>query len=265
MSSASVPLRSSNELGLPEVPLLAGTLVIGDLHLDVANPEHVDSFCRRMRSYAGVPRLVILGDLFEYWVGPAQIESAAPVIDMMRELVDGGTAVDVIPGNRDFLLEETFEKCTGARLRPDGMVGLLSSGADAERRILLIHGDELCTLDLPYQRMRRVLRSRPMRFLAVSIPAPISRWIAGRLRRASAKATEYKPNASMEQQGSACVEFAARVSCRALVCGHAHRFRDQRLDDGLRWWVVDAFGGDRDTLRVSDANVLELASPRCSA
>ncbi len=265
MSPTSVPIRSEVGPALPEVPLGVGTHLIGDLHLDVANSEQVDSFCRRMRALAGIPRLVILGDLFEYWVGPAQLDSARVVIDGMRELVDGGTAIDVIPGNRDFLLEKHFERRSGARLRSNGMVGLLPSGTETDQRVLLIHGDELCTLDLPYQRMRRVLRSRPLRFFAASIPGPIARWLASRLRRASTKAIEYKPNAAMDQQEAACREYAAKASCRSLVCGHAHRYRDQRLSDGLRWFVVDAFGGERDTLRVSAAGELEVTSPGSSA
>ena len=250
---------------MPEVELRPGTTVIGDLHLDLANSNQVSGFCDRLRGLKGTPRLIILGDLFEYWVGPAQLDSAEPVLQSMRDLAKAGTAVDIIPGNRDFLLERRFEERSMATLRESGMVGILSEANSAESRVLLIHGDELCTLDLPYQRMKRVIRSRIVRSFAFSIPGPIVRWIASRLRRASKRAIDYKPNESMQQQDSACRELSARAACGTLVCGHAHQFRDERLDVGLRWLVVDAFGGERDTLLVSPTGALEVQAPSLSA
>lgn len=249
--------------GLPLVPLPVGTQIIGDLHLDIANPLQVEKFCERLRALRGTPRLIILGDLFEYWVGPAQLDAAKVPVAAMLELAESGTAIDIIPGNRDFLLEERFERASGAVVRANGFVGHLPSGklaavGENAEFVLLIHGDELCTLDLPYQRLRRVLRSRFARGLAAATPGPIARGIAGRLRRASTKAIDYKPNHTMQQQTSACTELASRSSCRTLICGHAHHFRDERLPDGLRWLVVDAFGGERDTLLVNAEGRLQV-------
>ena len=55
-----------------EVELRPGTLVIGDLHLDVELADSLARFETWLERTRGAPRLVILGDLFEYWVGPAQ-------------------------------------------------------------------------------------------------------------------------------------------------------------------------------------------------
>lgn len=265
MSTKIVHSRPDGGRPLPEVELQPGTTVIGDLHLDLANAGQVTGFCERLRELKGAPRLIILGDLFEYWVGPAQLDSAEPVLESMRDLAKAGTAVDIIPGNRDFLLERRFEERSMATLREAGMVGILPEASADESRVLLIHGDELCTLDLPYQRMKRVIRSRLVRAFAFSIPGPIVRWIAGRLRRASKRAIDYKASASMQQQDTTCRELSARAACRTLVCGHAHRFRDDRFEDGLRWVVVDAFGGERDTLLVSPTGELEVQAPSGTA
>ena len=64
----------------------------------------------------------------------------------------------------------------------------------------------------------------------------------------------------MEMQA---VEAQARARVQAadvLVCGHGHRYRDRRLEDGLRWLVLDAWGGAHDTLTVDDAGDLALQS-----
>lgn len=230
----------------PEVELAPGTLVIADLHLDAgpsAQPPHEFlAFLERARSAA---RLVILGDLFDAWVGPAHAELAGArrVLDALAALTDSGTALDVVHGNRDFLLEATFEQRTGARVHPAGFVGRC-----AGVRTLLVHGDELCTLDHGYQRLKSVLRSGPVRWLAPRLPRPLSLAAARRLRSASVRAVAEKPPESKRQQRAEASALGEAARARHLVVGHAHEFRDE--DDGaLRWLVLDAFGGPRDLVR----------------
>jgi UDP-2,3-diacylglucosamine hydrolase len=241
---------------LPDVSIEPGSLVISDLHLDVgagaSRPERFEAWLAGLR---GVPRLVILGDLFDAWIGPAQAElpAARSVLAALRELAARGTAVDVVPGNRDFLLEAVFERASGAKVRPGGLVGRLEGGT----RSLLIHGDELCTLDRGYQRLRRVLRSAPVRWSAPRVPRPAALWVARRLRRASTQALAVKPSAETEQQAEAVRELARSHDASTLVCGHAHRFRDETLAGGPRWIVIGAFGGPRDLLRVATGGAIE--------
>ena len=243
---------------LPEVELAPGTLCIGDLHLDVspAGGDHAP-FVRWLAGLRDVPRLVILGDLFDAWIGPAQrrIEPARRACEALAALRARGAAIDVVPGNRDFLLDADFERASGATLRTRGLVGLASG-----RRLLLVHGDELCTLDLAYQRLKRVLRSPPVLWLAPRVPTPAALWVARRLRGASVRALATKPPAEKEQQRSAAEALLALHGCEELVCGHAHRFRDEPLPGGGRWRVLDAFGHGRDLLRLAPGGALEPAS-----
>ena len=236
---------------LPTVELLPGTRVIGDLHLELELEDDVQRFLRWLEGAARVPRLVILGDLFEYWIGPAQAESAGgrAVLGALAARTASGMAIDVIPGNRDFLLDRRFEALSGARVHPGGLIGRSADGS----RVLFLHGDELATRDRDYQRLRRVLRSGPVRVCATRLPLGVSRSIARRLRRRSRRAVASKPAAEKALQPSACSEFAGRSRAQTLVCGHAHVFRDERLEDGVRWIVVDAFGGKRDTLELDDS------------
>ncbi|MBM3989654.1 MAG: hypothetical protein FJ298_01460 [Planctomycetes bacterium] len=241
----------------PEVELAPGTLAIADAHLD-AGPHappalEFEAFLERART---APRLVILGDLFDAWVGPAHAELAGArrVLDALASLVRAGTALDIVHGNRDFLLEESFERRTGARVHPAGLVGRCGGV-----RTLLVHGDELCTLDHGYQRLKRALRCAPIRWLAPRLPRPLALAAARRLRAASVTAVAHKPAESKRQQRAAASALAASARARQLVVGHAHEFRDEE-DGELRWIVLDAFGGPRDCLRWGPDGAVEAVS-----
>jgi UDP-2,3-diacylglucosamine hydrolase len=237
--------------------------VIADLHLDVG-PSGIEprGFLDFLRGVRGRPRLVVLGDLFDAWIGPAQmeLEPAKHVVRALRELSDGGTSIDIVVGNRDFLLERRFEARSGARVHDSGFVGELDGG----KRMLVVHGDEFCTLDVGYQRLKRVLRSRPMLWTAPRLPRALALGIARRLRRASVNALAVKPAAEKQQQRAAVGQWAARTECDIVVCGHAHELRDEPVAAGpgrtTRWIVLDAFGGARDLLEVGPGGDVLLQS-----
>lgn len=229
---------------LPEVSLEVGTTILCDLHLDLGSPDPSSEFERVLDELRTAPRLVILGDLFDYWVGSAQLQlpGADRILRALEQLTQAGVGLEVLVGNRDFLLGRHFTERTGARLHPEGFVGLRPDGS----RSLLIHGDELCTLDVGYQRLKRVLRSGFVRGLAPRLPLFVSQRIAKRLRRASSAALEIKPVEEKTMQRSACVEIAAEHRADDVICGHAHSYRDEVVDGNARWLVLDAFGGERD-------------------
>ncbi|MFT4538304.1 MAG: UDP-2,3-diacylglucosamine hydrolase [Planctomycetota bacterium] len=231
------------------VVLEPGCRVIADLHLDPGGDDRLDQFCAWCADLQDCPRLIVLGDLFDVWVGPAQADLAgsARVLRALADLNRRACRIDVVPGNRDFLMGERFERESGAVLRLDGFVGAWA-GAGSHELALFIHGDELCTLDLPYQRMKRVLRSRPMKLIAPRLPLPVARWAAGRLRKRSKTAVAQKRPETTEIQESACRELALESGASTVICGHAHLWRDQQLPAGPRWIVLDAWGGARDVL-----------------
>jgi UDP-2,3-diacylglucosamine hydrolase len=233
---------------LPEVELPPGALLVADLHLDAeADGPDVVAFVAWLEGARDSPRIAILGDLFEYWIGPAQARSAggARVLDALAACAAAGCPVEVVPGNRDFLLGEDLTRRTGARVHPEGFVGLTPAG-----RLLAIHGDVLCTADRGYQRLRRVLRSWPVRALGPRLPGPLARPLARRLRRASRRAVDRKAPLDTALKAEEAVRRLSGSGCGTLVCGHAHRHRDEALEGGGRLLVLDAFGGPRDTLVV---------------
>ena len=224
--------------------------VIADLHLtDDGQDGGVPNFLAWLRTVPPGEDLWILGDLFEYWLGPAHLSSPgfAPVLEALRALDAQGSHVRVVPGNRDFLLDAAFEEATGVELFAEGVL-LAWEGA----HWLFLHGDELCTGDRSYQRMRRVLRSRPTRALFGALPQTLKRSLARRLRRASKSAVPKKDPAKIAMRPEAALECLEREEAQVLVCGHAHGFQDRELQGRLQWYVLDAFGaGSRDVLRLA--------------
>jgi cytidylate kinase/UDP-2,3-diacylglucosamine diphosphatase len=241
---------------LPEIALPAGTRVIADLHLDPQRSLSWRAFEGWLASLERVPALLVLGDLFEYWLGPAQARDPAyaGLLAALRARARAGTALHFLRGNRDFLLGPDFEGAVEGRVHAGGLIGRTSSGA----RVLFLHGDELATRDRSYQRLRRVLRSRAVRALAHAAPIGLAEAAARALRGKSERAVAAKSAAYVELQAGAAAAWCAASRASHVVCGHAHRYRAELLEQGARWIVLDAFGGARDVLLVTEEG--ELAS-----
>ena len=231
-----------------EIPLDPGLEVIADLHLDPADRSECERFAAWLGARAELKRLVVLGDLFDAWVGPAhsQMDGAREVLNAFRAVTSQGGAVELLWGNRDFLLDERVASEAGARLCRDSLLAVNEAG----ERTLFVHGDELCTLDTSYQRLRRVLRSRWVTGLLLRLPLMLMLWLARRLRSSSKRAVGRKPPEEMAMQADVVLDLSRKSAARALVCGHAHQWRDEEVGDGVRWVVLDAFGGGMDCLRV---------------
>lgn len=231
-----------------------GACVIADLHLDVQDEPGLEPFLAWLPSLEGAPQLLILGDLFEFWVGPVQLElpGAQRVAAALARLTQAGTELFIVPGNRDFLLGPGFEAASGASIHMDGLVGLLEDG----KRVLFVHGDELVTDDKGHLRLRRVLRSRLLRWIAPRVPRALAFRVARKLRGASKSSKARKAPLEMEMKAEACDLLAVQHRADLVVCGHAHRYRDERLPSGARFLILDAYGDRRGVLRVRSGGEL---------
>ena len=138
------------------------TLLISDLHLDPSAPGIARQFVDFLRGEARAARaLYILGDLFEAWLGDDDPDPAVrSIVAELRALHDAGVPTYFMHGNRDFLVGSRFAAETGCTLLEDGTVVDLHG-----ERVLLMHGDVLCTGDTSYQRLRRILRNPLTLFL----------------------------------------------------------------------------------------------------
>ena len=129
------------------------TLFLSDLHLSPARPALVEAFhafcAGPAREAAGI---YVLGDLFDDWIGDDQLRETLPadIAGSLKSVTSAGVAIGVVTGNRDFLLGDAFAQATGVTLLSAPLVISI-----AGTPTVLLHGDELCTADVGYQRLRR--------------------------------------------------------------------------------------------------------------
>lgn len=225
-------------------------LLVSDLHLEPQRPDLVRAFLHLLETRArGAEALYILGDLFEAWIGDDAMGAfEQEIATALRQLADSGTALYLMHGNRDFLIGKAFCRQAGCRLLPDRHI------ADFQgRRVLLMHGDTLCTRDEGYQKLRRILRNPLTLFVLRHLPLASRQQLARKLRSESRQQTRAKAmNITDVTEAEVEREMrAARVT--TLIHGHTHRpARHELLLDGQpaerivlgdwdrRGWVLEA-------------------------
>jgi UDP-2,3-diacylglucosamine hydrolase len=220
------------------------SLFISDLHLSEERPEANEKFFSFIEETAGsAGSLYILGDLFEYWIGDDDLAEPFPALiaGFLRRLSDGGVAISVMHGNRDFLMTEVFCKAAGARLLPDPSV--VEAGGV---RTLLMHGDTLCADDADYQAWRDQARSEAWQREFLGRPIEARRKIILDLRRKSREAVRAKPAEVMDVSPAAVRQAFHDHGVTRLVHGHTHRPARHDLEvDGRkceRWVLPDWYG-----------------------
>ncbi len=196
------------------------TLFISDLHLSAERPAIGGLFLKFLAEQAPqAEALYILGDLFEAWLGDDLIPPAVePILDALRTLSENGIPVYVMHGNRDFLLGTRFAELSGATLLDDPtLVDLYGTPT------LLLHGDLLCTDDLPYHEMRKMLRNPEWirEFLSKGAEERIA--FAKSLRERSKKETGEKDEAIMDVNANTVTAYAERFRVSRIIHGHTHR------------------------------------------
>ncbi len=128
---------------------------------------------------------------------------------------------------RDFLIGKAFCKAAGATLLKDPSVVQLYG-----EPVLLMHGDSLCTRDVGYMKLRRILRNPIVLFILRHLPLRTRHKLARKLRSESRAQTRMKANdhCRCNPRGSAAGDAAVRRA--HLVHGHTHRPAIHKLQIG---------------------------------
>ncbi len=196
------------------------TLFISDLHLSEERPAITELFLRFCAEEApGAEALYILGDLFEIWLGD---DFALPHYDApcraLAQLAAGGTPVYFIAGNRDFLLGPGgAARCGMTLLAEPAVVNLYGTPT------VLLHGDTLCTDDVPYQEFRRMVRDPAWQRDFLARPPQERLAMARRVREISRTETAAKAEEIMDVNAGAVTAAFREAGVRQMIHGHTHR------------------------------------------
>ena len=218
---------------------LVDPIFISDLHLAPERPATLERFFRFMQADAPRHReLVILGDLFEFWIGDDASPPAQPVIDALARASSAGQRVFLMHGNRDPLLGHDFAVAAGATLLADPIIAEV-----AGTTTLLSHGDAWCTRDVAYQQFRAMVRNPDFQrgFLAKTVDERIA--VAKSARMASDAEKSIKAMDIMDVTPEAIGVALRDAGVRRIIHGHTHRPAAHVVDlDGAsaeRWVLPD--------------------------
>jgi UDP-2,3-diacylglucosamine hydrolase len=197
------------------------SLFISDLHLCASRPAITEAFLNFLKTDARkAEKLFILGDLFEYWAGDDDLNHPdhQNVIQALKTLSQD-TAIYFIHGNRDFLIGKTFSQATGATILSDPSELNLYS-----HRVLLSHGDALCTDDVEYQAFKKLVRSADWQSNFLSQPLSQRKAQIEELRQKSEQEKSYKSSMIMDVNAQTLEALLRAFNYPALfIHGHTHR------------------------------------------
>jgi UDP-2,3-diacylglucosamine hydrolase len=224
---------------------------VSDLHLSAQTPRTTQAFLRWLRGPAlQADAVFILGDLFEAWIGDDLLDAAAHAIvasdadhaqrvaAALHDYTAGGGKLWVQHGNRDFLLGAAFAQTTGAQILPDPAV-LVFQGM----RLLLTHGDLLCTADGAYLQFRAQVRRPEWQRQILARPLAERARQAQAMRAASQQA-QLGADSWADADPAEARRWLIQHDCAWMIHGHTHRPRDHwggaQLRQVLSDWDCDS-------------------------
>jgi UDP-2,3-diacylglucosamine hydrolase len=235
------------------------SLFISDLHLCSTRPAITALFVEFLQTKATAAKeLYILGDLFEYWAGDDDINQPHhhQIISAIKTLAIN-TPVYFIHGNRDFLIGHDFAFASKITLLADPTL-MEAYG----KRIIISHGDALCTDDMDYQTFRSQVRNPAwqQQFLKQPLVSRKSQIEALRIRSETEKSQ--KNESIMDVNDDAVLSlFRAYNYPDLLIHGHTHRPAKHLLNiDGhlCERWVLGDWYDQGSCLRLDDSGCINV-------
>ena len=228
---------------------------ISDIHLSENNPHLTNAFKVFLnRSKETCTHLFILGDLFEIWIGD---DDDNPFIkDIKKALIDftsNGPKTFFMHGNRDFLVSDNFAKETGVTILPDPYTLEINN-----QKVILSHGDFLCTDDKDYIDFRNQVRDKDWQnnFLKKTINE--RKQIAATLRTDSKEAVLKKSSEITDVNNQSVENFINEHQPDLFIHGHTHRPNIHDVGSSKRivlgdWgdygWVLNIVNRDFDLVK----------------
>jgi UDP-2,3-diacylglucosamine hydrolase len=232
------------------------TLLISDLHLSPQCPAVSEAFFNLLKNESvKFDSLYILGDLFDTWIGDDDPEPFShQVISALKKLSDSGVSVYLMQGNRDFLIGKKFSHDTGCILLGDYHVCELEG-----KKVLLLHGDTLCTRDKQYQRYRHIARSGFLRWVLMHLPLKVRQRIAAKWRSQSIESNSNKSENIMDVSPQEVEKIMEKYCIDTIIHGHTHRPNRHKHLHGERL-VLGDWGQNGWFVRITDKTTIELVS-----
>lgn len=195
-------------------------LFIADIHLHEQAAVVAFGFLHFLKTRAvSAEALYILGDLFEIWIGDDNRNPLHQAIAAaLKALNKRGITCYFIHGNRDFLLGKRYAAVCGITLLPTQQVLQLYG-----QRIVILHGDILCTDDVNYQKFRRWVRQHWLQRLFLSLPLWLRLRIAKKIRSNSMRTNAGKTANIIDVNLQTVMTMMEHTGAAVMIHGHTHQ------------------------------------------
>ena len=233
---------------------------LSDLHLSAQTPATLAALERHLQE-TSAEAVLLLGDIFEVWVGDdGRFDAFEAQCLTILKAAGRRLRLFFMAGNRDFLLGPQMLADCGVEALSDPTV-LCAFG----QRWLLTHGDALCLADHTYQAFRAQVRAPEWQAQFLAQPLAVRRAQALQMRAGS------KAQQAMQQQenwadldSDACIAWLKATDCSAIIHGHTHRPAEHVLAPGLKRhvlsdWDFEATPPRGDVLRLRASGLRRIA------
>jgi len=197
------------------------TLFISDLHLTESRPDISKAFFDFLDNQVNeeLDALYILGDFFEVWVGDDyQTALTLKIAENLKTITNSGIPVYFIHGNRDFLVGKKYADLSGISLLNERTVIDLYG-----TKALILHGDEMCTQDLEYQKFRQKSRGWWWPKLMLAMPLFYRQSVAKKARERSKASQMDKAPEVLDVTNEAVIDTFKQYKTTLMIHGHTHR------------------------------------------
>lgn len=196
------------------------TLFISDLHLSSAQPELIhlasDFLSQHGHKYNSI---YLLGDIFNTWLGDDIVPKEFELfVNTLWELNQKGKQLFLMVGNRDFMMGKRFAEQCGATLINDPTIIELD-----QHKVLIMHGDTLCTDDKSYQRFRLWSRNKLLQWLFLTLPVKFRQNISDKIKQKSREQKQHKSAMIMDVNQAEVDKVMQKYDSTILLHGHTHR------------------------------------------
>lgn len=219
-----------------------------DVHLRPDRPERG----RRLARWVGQrspteDRLVLVGDLCDFWFASRQRRGLELPCDGLRALADfarRGGDLTILPGNHDAWLGPFYEQALGARFLAAGRLEITCGG----QRILATHGHDFGARTL----WKHAMESRAFLAAFQALPGAVASGLESLLERDNEARQEARDRAYLDLYRRRVAALAGRYDL--VVLGHIHRAADIR-DSEPRFVVLGDWKRRASYLRVDEASI----------
>lgn len=224
---------------------------ISDIHLKDINERNsilLLRFLRFLENEKTATHLILLGDIFDIWVGDSYIfeKKFRPIVDAIGRLKDRGMEVCYFEGNHDVHVKRYWESRFSIPVYVDFQILKLGNW-----QARVEHGDYINPDDLAYFKYLELIRSKKMQMAAYAFPGIVfdlfGKWASKMSRKRS---SQYRKDSEQDLRNKIrkfAIKSAENTQFDYIVTGHMHirdeftftKGKEQKVSINLGSWFDD--------------------------